>query len=90
MNRSEIQQVYLYQVILSYSIFSFYLPNLQSFKTGETSFMITPSLSLSSNSIQFYFSIYLPNLQSFETGDESFSESSLFSILGISIKLDYI
>ena len=44
------QQVYLYQVEYSKLIWCLYLPNLQSFQTGEKSFKYTSSLSLSSNS----------------------------------------
>ena len=46
-----------------------FLPSLQSFETGNGSFKETRSLSLSSNSIQFYFYSYLPNLQSLEIGE---------------------
>ena len=62
-----------------------YLPNLQSFITGKYSFRETRSLSLSSNSIQFYFSIYLPNLQSFETGYQSFNKITSLSLSSNSI-----
>ena len=60
----------------------FYLPNLQSLKTGEKSFYQTTTLSLSSNSIIFYFSLYLPNLQSFITGYESFDKTTSLSLSG--------
>ena len=63
-----------------------YLPNLQSFKIDNNSFYKTTSLSLSSNSIQFYFSLYLPNLQSFITGKESFQWTTSLSLSSSSIK----
>ena len=63
-----------------------YLPNLQSFKTGNESFFETTSLSLSGNSIQFYFSLYLPNLQSFEIGKESFYETTSLYLSSNSIQ----
>ena len=85
MDHSKKQLVYLYQVILSNSTLYLHLPNLQSFKTGRETFHKTTSLSLSSNSIQFYLSLYLPNLQSFETGDRSFSETTSLSLSGNSI-----
>ena len=44
------------------------------------------TLSLSSNSIQFYFSIYLPNLQSFKTGKESFFKTTSLSLSSNSIQ----
>ena len=63
-----------------------YLPKLQSFDIEDCSFCYTTSLSLSSNSIQFYFSIYLPKLQSIETGVYSFSETTSLSLSSNSIQ----
>ena len=63
-----------------------YLPNLQSFQTGDHSFQETTSLSLSSNSIKLYFSLYLPNLQSFKTGNQSFEETTSLSLSGNSVQ----
>ena len=58
---------------------------MQSFEV-DYSFLQTTSLSLSSNSIQFYFSLYLPNLQSFKTGRESFFETTSLSLSSNSIQ----
>ena len=70
----------LFLKVFDDSVSYFYLPNLQSFKTGEGSFWKTTSLSLSSNSKIINFSVYLPNLQSFETGNESFFEITSLSL----------
>ena len=58
------------------------LPNLQSFKIGDYSFIDTTSLSLSSMIIKFdYFTFSnLPNLQSFETRLYSFLNTTSLSL----------
>ena len=67
-----------------------YLPNLESFKTGNYSFYHTTSLSLSSMNIKvIIFISNLPNLQSFKTGDWSFSSTTSLSLSSMIIKFDY-
>ena len=56
------------------------LPNLQSFKIGRSSFLEITSLSLSSNSIQFYSSIYLPQLNQISLGYCSFEETTSITL----------
>ena len=65
------------------------LPNLKSFKAGQYSFYNTLSLSLLSNSIEFYFSLNLPKLQSFQTGKESFYLTTSLSLSSRVFKLYY-
>ena len=62
------------------------LPKLQSIEIGNTSFVCCSSLSLSSNSIQFYFSLYLPNLQTFKTDMLSLQNITSLSLSGNSIQ----
>ena len=67
------------------------LPNLQSFETGNNSFIETTSLSLSSMIIILDYLTFsnLPNLQSFITGDWSFEETTSLSLSSMIIKFDY-